>query len=120
VRLWPIAIGATPAILLGPIAVDDRARSAGVGAGLIRRACEAAAKEGHQVVLLVGDEAYFGQFGFSARAARDVSLPGPVDQNRVLAKALTSGAAEGLSGRVRAAATTPGRPELARTMSVAA
>jgi predicted N-acetyltransferase YhbS len=120
VRLWPIAIGATPAVLLGPIAVDERARSAGIGASLIRRACEAAGAKGHRMVLLVGDEAYFAQFGFSARSTRDVRLPGPVDQNRVLVKALTPGATEGLTGHVRAAPGVSGRPDRARAMSVAA
>src|SRR5215469_188927 len=60
VRLWPIAIGETPALLLGPIAVEDEHRSAGVGAALVRRACEAAAAAGHRLILLVGDEPYFG------------------------------------------------------------
>jgi len=103
VRLWPIAIGETPAILLGPFAVDEAERSAGVGAALIRRACDAAAAAGHRLVLLVGDEAYFAPMGFSAAAARAVRLPGPVDRNRLLARALTPGAAEGLAGAARAA-----------------
>ena len=103
VRLWPIAIGETPAILLGPFAVDEAERSAGVGAALIRRACEAAAAAGHRLVLLVGDEAYFAPLGFSAAPARAVRLPGPVDPDRVLVRALVSGAADGLVGPVRVA-----------------
>ncbi len=103
VRLWSIAIGGTPAILLGPFAVDKAERSAGVGAALIRRACEAAAAAGHRLVLLVGDEAYFASLGFSAAPARAVRLPGPVDPHRVLVRALMPGAAEGLAGPVRAA-----------------
>src|SRR5580658_5943097 len=35
VRLWPIIIGATPALLLGPFAVDPTHRSRGLGACLI-------------------------------------------------------------------------------------
>jgi predicted N-acetyltransferase YhbS len=103
VRLWPIAIGGTPAILLGPFAVDESERSAGVGAALIRRACEGAAIADHRLVLLVGDETYFGPLGFAAAPARAVRLPGPVDPGRVLVKALAPGAAEGLAGPVRAA-----------------
>ena len=101
VRLWPIMVGATPALLLGPFAVDEAERSAGVGAALMRRACEAAKDASHAVVLLVGDQAYFGEFGFSR--ARDVRMPGPVDPRRVLVRALTPGAADGLAGPVRAA-----------------
>ncbi|HEY2482552.1 MAG TPA: N-acetyltransferase, partial [Caulobacteraceae bacterium] len=70
VRLWPIAIGGTEALLLGPFAVDEAWRNAGVGAALIRRACEAAAAAGHRLILLVGDEAYFAPLGFSAAPAR--------------------------------------------------
>lgn len=108
VRLWPIAIGETEALLLGPFAVEEQWRSAGVGAALISRACEAATAAGHRLVLLVGDEAYFAPLGFSAAPARAVRLPGPVDQRRVLVRPLVPGAAEGLTGPVRAAFADPG------------
>jgi len=101
VRLWPIAVGDTPALLLGPFAVDEAERSAGVGAALIRHACEAAKDAGHTVVLLVGDLAYFGELGFAA--ASGVAMPGPVDPRRVLARALKPGATDELAGPVRAA-----------------
>jgi predicted N-acetyltransferase YhbS len=103
VRLWPIAIGDTPAVLLGPIAVEAEHRSAGIGAALVRRACEAAQGAGHRLVLLVGDAPFFGPLGFSAAPARAVRLPGPVDQHRVLVRALVAGADAGLSGLVRPA-----------------
>ena len=108
VRLWPITIGGAPAVLLGPFAVDEAERSAGIGAALIGRACEAAADAGHRLVLLVGDEAYFGSLGFAAAPAKGVRLPGPVDQKRVLVRALAPGAAEALAGPVRVA--RPVRP----------
>jgi len=100
VRLWPIAIGGTPALLLGPFAVDEAERSAGIGAALIRHACDAAAGAGQAMILLVGDVAYFGELGFSQ--ARGVTLPGPVDPRRVLVRALVPGALDGLQGAVRA------------------
>lgn len=113
VRLWPIVIGGTEALLLGPFAVAEGARNAGVGAALIRRACEAAAAEGHRLIVLVGDEAYYAPLGFSAGPARAVRLPGPVDQNRVLVRALSRGAANALAGAVEPA-------PLARTLAIAA
>jgi predicted N-acetyltransferase YhbS len=103
VRLWPVTIGATPAILLGPFAVDDPHRKEGLGAALIERACEAAAQAGHGLILLVGDGAYFARLGFGAEPARAVVMPGPVDQRRVLARALRLGADAQLSGGVRPA-----------------
>ncbi|MDB5458424.1 MAG: Acetyltransferase family protein, partial [Caulobacteraceae bacterium] len=56
VRMWPIHIGRTPAILLGPFAVADAWRSQGLGSELIRQACDAAQDAGHAIVLLVGDD----------------------------------------------------------------
>jgi len=100
VRLWAIAIGDTPALLLGPIAVEEDWRSRGLGADLVRRVVEAATAAGHGVILLVGDAPFFGPLGFAAGPARDVRLPGPVDQRRVLVLALRPGAADHLSGAV--------------------
>jgi len=97
VRMWPVRIGETPALLLGPFAVDETFRSRGLGAALIVRACEAAIAAGHALVLLVGDEPYFGPLGFVR--APQVILPGPVDQRRVLVRTLKTGAADGLQGR---------------------
>ena len=100
VRLWSVSIGETPALLLGPFAVDEACRSQGLGATLIQRACAAATSAGHGLILLVGDQAYFNALGFSAPAARRVIMPGPVDQARVLVQALKPGAADDLAGLV--------------------
>jgi predicted N-acetyltransferase YhbS len=104
VRQWRILIGETPAVFLGPIAVEEERRREGLGASLILRACDAARDAGYGAILLVGDESLFGPFGFSAAAARNVVLPGPVDRRRVLAVALRSGPPPELSGPVRAVA----------------
>ena len=101
VRQWTVSVGATPAIFLGPIAVEEDYRSHGVGAALIERACAAAAQAGHAVIVLVGDMSFFGPLGFTP--ASGVVMPGPVDQTRVLARTLRPGADIGLKGRVVAA-----------------
>jgi predicted N-acetyltransferase YhbS len=98
VRMWRVAVGGAPVVFLGPLAVEQDDRSTGVGAQLVARACEAAAAAGERQVLLVGDEPYFARVGFSAAPARDVIMPGPVDQRRVLARALKRGGE--LAGRV--------------------
>jgi predicted N-acetyltransferase YhbS len=84
VRMWPILIGAAPAVLLGPFAVEDAWRSRGFGGALIEHACEAARRQGWPIVLLVGDEPYFRRHGFVHPAAGQVVMPGPVDRRRVL------------------------------------
>lgn len=85
VRMWKVRVGGTPAIFLGPLAVRAEGRKFGTGGELVRLACAAAQDAGYPV-LLVGDEPYFGRFGFSSASAKAVRLPGPVDQRRVLAK----------------------------------
>ena len=98
-RMWRVRVGDRPAAFLGPFAVEQGERNAGFGARLIDRACEAALAAGETHVLLVGDEAYFSRVGFSAALARDVIMPGPVDQRRVLVRALSAEAGP-LSGPI--------------------
>lgn len=84
VRMWRIAVGGQPAAFLGPLAVEQSDRSAGLGGLLVERACEAAKAAGEPAVVLVGDLPYFSRFGFES--APDVTLPGPVDPTRVLVR----------------------------------
>ena len=88
VRMWRVRVGGRPVVFLGPLAVEQDQRSAGVGGQLVARACEAAQAAGEAFVVLVGDEPYFDRFGFSAGLAAEVRMPGPVDQRRVLARRL--------------------------------
>lgn len=100
VRMWPVTIGSAPVAFLGPLAVDPDERSAGLGQILVERACEAAQAAGWKAVLLVGDAPYFARAGFSVAHTAGVVMPGPVDQRRVLLKALVPGGDEGLAGVV--------------------
>jgi predicted N-acetyltransferase YhbS len=108
VRLWPIRVGPDrPALLLGPLAVHPDCRSRGIGAALMRRALAAAARRGHRAVLLIGDAAYYGRFGFSAECTGALWLPGCYEQHRLLGCELVPDALAGARGRVAAS----GRPE---------
>jgi predicted N-acetyltransferase YhbS len=100
VRMWPVTIGGASVAFLGPLAVDPDERSAGLGQILVESACAAAQAAGWKAVLLVGDAPYFTRAGFSAAHTADVVMPGPVDQRRVLLKALVAGGDEGFSGLV--------------------
>jgi len=100
VRQWRVRCGETPVVFLGPIAVESSERSGGVGAMLVQLAVDAAKGAGEAAIVLVGDAPYFGRFGFSAEGAKDVRLPGPVDQRRVLAVAFTP-EGEALGGMIR-------------------
>jgi predicted N-acetyltransferase YhbS len=81
VRLWPVEAAGVRLAFLGPIAVHASRRSDGLGAALVEHACAAARAAGWPGVLLVGDEPYFGRFGFKRVK---LTLPGPVNPARVL------------------------------------
>jgi predicted N-acetyltransferase YhbS len=101
VRLTPIRIGADPALLLGPLAVHPDFGNRGAGRALMRAALDAARGEGHRLVLLVGDEPYYGPLGFERVAPTKLWLPGPVDTRRVLVCELAPGALEQAEGPVK-------------------
>src|SRR5215471_17667007 len=63
VRLSPIRIGETKALLLGPLTVEPPFRERGIGYALIARALGEARSAGHQLVVLVGDEPYYRKAG---------------------------------------------------------
>jgi len=100
VRQLPIMIGETPALLLGPLTVEPPFRGRDIGSQLLERALLDAQAQGHRLVLLVGDEAYYSRAGFKRVAKGRVTMPGPVDPNRVLIRELVEGAFEGVSGLV--------------------
>jgi len=86
VRLSPIRVGKTPALLLGPLTVEPPFRERGIG-----------------LVLLVGDEPYYGRLGFKVVPMGQIRMPGPVDPARLLAAELRDGALGSASGLVTAA-----------------
>ena len=101
VRLSPIRIGETKALLLGPLTVEPPFRERGIGYALIERALAAAKAEGHGLVVLVGDEPYYGKSGFQRIPKGRATLPGPVDPARLLVCELAEGAFAGVSGAIR-------------------
>src|ERR1700740_3521996 len=76
-RLWHVSAGGIPALMLGPLAVEESSRQLGVGAALMDHALAAATARGHRAVILLGDAPYYARFGFSALNNANLSLPGP-------------------------------------------
>ncbi len=88
VQLWPIALYAgtqTHALtLLGPLAVSRDRRCEGVGSALLTEALARADALDTGPIVLIGDEPYYGRFGFTAAGTQGWALPGPVDRARLL------------------------------------
>lgn len=101
IRLTPICIDETPALLLGPLTVEPPFRSHGVGTALIARSLKDARAQGHKLVVLVGDEPFYAKAGFKRIAKGQVKMPGPVDPARLLVAELEPGAFAGVKGVIR-------------------
>lgn len=117
IRYWPIAIAGTPAILLGPLAVEPALQGQGIGKALVRHSLAAAEKAGHRVCVVVGDANYYRPFGFISAPGHGLSLPGPVEPERFQVKALQKGALEevyGVIGRGEAPEWSEKKPQRRR------
>jgi predicted N-acetyltransferase YhbS len=113
VRLWNVTAGpGREALLLGPLAVHPDHRNRGIGTALMRRAIARARLAGHGAILLVGDAAYYGRFGFSAVPTGELWMPGRYDRDRLLALELKPLALAGARGLIAATGTAAPKPDL--------
>jgi predicted N-acetyltransferase YhbS len=88
-------------LLLGPLAVEPPFRGRGIAKTLIALSLERAKEKGHKLVVLVGDEPYYGPLGFKPVKKGQMKMPGPVDPARLLVAELLEGASAGVSGTIR-------------------
>jgi putative acetyltransferase len=75
VLLCEVPVGDGVGLLLAPLAVVPSRHRQGIGSALVRASLDRAVVEGWPVVVLLGDPAYYGRFGF--RPAREVGITGP-------------------------------------------
>jgi predicted N-acetyltransferase YhbS len=99
---WDLRIGegGAPALLLGPLAVAPDLQNKGIGRALMHRGISEARDLGHRLIVLVGDEPYYGRVGFRQVPPGRLLLPGPVDPARLLYLELKPGALEAVQGLV--------------------
>jgi predicted N-acetyltransferase YhbS len=113
VRLWRVCAGPSrPALLLGPLAVEEACRGHGIGTALMRRAIAAARRRGYRAVLLVGDPPYYERFGFSSQKTGALWLPGPYEPHRLLGYEFVPGALDSARGLVGATGRAAPMPNL--------
>ncbi|MGE0023021.1 MAG: GNAT family N-acetyltransferase [Hyphomicrobium sp.] len=102
-RMSEIAIGGEAgAALLGPLVVAPEHADQGYGRALVKDAIEAARAAGVRLVVLVGDEPYYGRFGFKPVPPGTITFPGPVNPARILAAELAPGALAEYAGVISA------------------
>jgi predicted N-acetyltransferase YhbS len=98
IRFWPVHVGASAALLLGPVAVHPTYQGEGLGGYLILESCDRARALGWARAMLVGDEPYYSRFGFTRLDG--VEMPPPTNPARVLGCDLQPGAWQGVTGQV--------------------
>jgi predicted N-acetyltransferase YhbS len=100
IRFWPILIGfqRLPGLLLGPLGIHPTRQGEGLGEALISKGIDKANETGWSRVVLVGDESYYGRFGFSKSLVKNIYLHDNVSNERFLGNELTTGSMASLRG----------------------
>ena len=118
IQLWNVGAGPErQALLLGPLAVHPDHRNRSIGIALMCRAIARARLAGHGAILLIGDVAYYGRFGFSSALTGELWMPGHYERDRLLALELKPGALTGARGLIGATGTAVPKPDLNAPMA---
>ncbi len=93
VQFTPLRIdGRGDAMMLGPLAVAPQFKAQGFGRWLVGEGMAEAQARGAALVILVGDLPYYARMGFRRVPPGQITLPGPVAPERLLARELSAGA----------------------------
>ena len=100
IRFWPILIGSQslPGLLLGPLGVHPIRQGEGLGETLITEGIKRATEIGWSRAILVGDEAYYGRFGFSKKLTKNIYLNDSMSSERLLGRELIIGSMSNVKG----------------------
>ena len=66
-----------PIVMLSPLAVEPELQRRGVGGALVAAVTARATERGEPLVIVEGDPAYYGRFGFEHAAPQGLELPLP-------------------------------------------
>jgi putative acetyltransferase len=98
----PIVIGdGHEALALAPLAVVPDFQCQGIGTALVRWSLEECRRQGHRLVIVLGEPGYYGRFGFSPAAASHIECPFPVPSEAFMMLELVPNSAVGCRGVVR-------------------
>ena len=99
-RIYDISIGATPALFLGPLAVDPDAQHHGLGHRIVRETLDACHTGGGKIVLLMGEPSFFSVLGFVRVPDGRAVMPVPSEARRLQWITLGDGKLDDVSGAV--------------------
>jgi len=90
-------------LFLGPLVVDKKVSSLGLGQSLLQAAVQRAESCGAKAVILIGDFLYYQKVGFEIAHTfgHKIGFPGPVDHNRLLIKNISLKPNEWLEGKMK-------------------
>jgi len=83
-------VGSVPVLALGPLSVAPGHQRRGVGKALVHTLLGAADARDEPIVVLLGDPAYYGRFGFRPAAAYGIEPPVPAWAPHFQARTLTA------------------------------
>ena len=91
IQLWPVALTdadgrAHPMLMVGPVAVLPELQGQGYGRALMAAYIGALDPTAPLPQVLIGDEPYYGRWGFTAEHTAGWCLPGPYDPARLLVR----------------------------------
>ena len=89
------------ALALAPVAVTPTFQRRGVGSALIRGSLDECLRMGHRVVIVLGEAAYYGRFGFTPASRFGIGCPFPAPPEAFMVLELSPGAASQCRGTVR-------------------
>lgn len=105
IQCWPVALTdrqgrAHPLVMVGPVAVLPGLQGEGYGKALVAAslgAIDGGVDEGTHPLpqVLIGDEPYYGRWGFSAAHTAGWRCPGPYDAARLLVRSYNPGVLPG-------------------------
>lgn len=102
VMMTPVHVGTVAGAALAPLAVRPSRQRCGIGAALVRAGLAAAGSGGAAFVVVLGDPAYYGRFGFAPAAPAGLLCPFPgVPDAAWQALPLKPAALAGVPGAVR-------------------
>lgn len=73
------------AVCLAPLAVAPARQTTGIGTALVREGLARLEASGEDIVLVLGDPAYYGRFGFHPGRPERMLTPYPIPENQWLA-----------------------------------